>query len=66
MGSSDARAREWVEAQLLDQIKEATIEEMPEEELGDKYPVASPRTNPTLRPGSKRPREGETETVPQL
>ena len=52
-----------MQARLLVQIKEATVEEMPEDELENMYPLAAPPANPKLRPGSKRPREGEPEAV---
>ena len=42
-GSTDARARERVQARLLDQIKEAIAKEMPEDELGDRYPLSLPQ-----------------------
>ena len=43
----------------LDQIKEMTVEEMPEDELGDRYPLTRPPANSTLQLGWKRPRERE-------
>ena len=52
-----------MQALLLVRIKEATIEEMPEDELENMYPLAAPPANPRLQPDLKRPREGELETV---
>ena len=51
---------------LLDRIKEATTEEKLENELGERYPLASPLANPSLRPELKQLREGEFETIAQL
>ena len=41
---------------LLDWIKEVMAKEMPMDELGEKYPLASHPANLTLIPESKRPR----------
>ena len=43
----------------LNQIKETTVEEMPEDELGDRYPLTRPPANSTMQLGWKRPRERE-------
>ena len=63
MGASDARVREQVQSNLLDRIKEATTEDMLEEDLGNKFPLISPPANPSVRPGAKWLREAKPETV---
>ena len=57
-GSGDARAKEQVQACLFARIKEASIEEMARDDLGDAFPLVVSLDRPFLLPGSKRPREG--------
>ena len=49
-----------------DRIKEATVEDMPGDELGNKFPLIPPPSNPSLRLGVKWPREAEPKTLTQL
>ena len=64
--SWDVQAKKQVQARLLVQVKEASTEEMIKGNQGDMYPLAAPLARPTLPLRSKRPREGELESVAEL
>ena len=64
-GSGDVRAKEWVQNRLLTRIKEA-FEEMARVDLSDAFPFVAPPSRPSLSSRSKRLREGEAETLPEL
>ena len=55
-----------MQSNLHDRIKEATTEDMPGEELGNKFPLIPPLANPSVQLGAKWPREAKPETVTQL
>ena len=48
---------------LLSCIKEAFVEEMARDDLGDVFTIATPPSRSPLPPESKRPKEGESESV---
>ena len=48
MGSSDVRERERMQSHLLDLIKKATPEDMPEDELWNMFPLVPSPAKPSL------------------
>ena len=65
-GSGDTRAKEMVQNRLLHCIKEAFVNEMVEDDLGDSFPLVIPPSRPSLPPESKRPREGDSKSMAEL
>ena len=62
LGSTNAKAREMMQRNFLERIKEETFKEISREALGSMFPLISP-TNLTLPFGAKWPRDTEHEFV---